>query len=73
MEAGVEELKAKSFELEKLSARLTELEQENVRVKETNSKLKEEKAATFEIMEGEKSHLLEEFKEKKDRAVDIAM
>ncbi|XP_062110845.1 uncharacterized protein LOC133822497 [Humulus lupulus] len=73
VEAGAEELKARSSELEKMNARLAELEQENARVKETNAKLEEEKAATFEIMEGEKSRLLEEFKEKMDRAVDMAM
>ncbi|XP_062115001.1 uncharacterized protein LOC133829082 [Humulus lupulus] len=73
VETGAEELRAKSSKLEKLNARLPELEEENARVKETNAKLEEEKAATFEIMEGEKSRLLEEFKEKKDRAIDMAM
>ena len=66
MEAEAEQLKAKTAELEKVNARLVELEK-------INAKLEEEKAITFEIMEGEKTRLLEEFKEKKDRAVDLAM
>ena len=66
METEVEQLKAKTAKLEKLNARLVKLEK-------INAKLEEEKAATFEIMEGEKARLLAEFKEKKDRAVDLAM
>ncbi|XP_062103828.1 uncharacterized protein LOC133814944 [Humulus lupulus] len=63
-------------ELEEKNSRIKELEEENSRVKELkklNAKLEEEKKATFDIMEGEKARLLEEFKQKKDRAVDMAM
>ena len=83
LEAGAEELKAKASELEKLNtrlaelekenARLAELEKENTRLQEANKKLKEDQAATFDIIEGEKARLLAEYKEKKDQAVDSAM
>ncbi|XP_062079650.1 uncharacterized protein LOC133784226 [Humulus lupulus] len=66
MEAEAEQMKARIVELEKVNARLEDLEK-------INAKLEEEKKATFEIMEGEKARLLAEFKEKKDRAVDLAM
>ena len=52
LEAEIEKLKA---ELKEKSSRVEELEK-------LNAKLEEEKKATFEIMEGEKAHLLEEFK-----------
>ena len=73
VEAGAKELKVKISDLQKQNAKLSELEKENARVKEVNAKLEEEKAVTVEIIESEKAHLLEEFKEKKDRVVDLAM
>ena len=66
LEAEAEQMKSRIEQLEKLNARLEEL-------KNINAKLEEEKNATFEIMEEEKTRLLEEFKERKDRAVDLAM
>ena len=66
LKAAKTEVEAKTAELEKVNARLAELER-------ANAKLEEEKAATFEIMENEKARLLTEFKEKKDKAVDLAM
>ena len=53
-----------------------EIKEKNSRIEELeklNAKLEEEKKATFEIIEGEKARLLEEFKQRKDRAVDMAM
>ncbi|XP_062119452.1 uncharacterized protein LOC133833838 [Humulus lupulus] len=63
-EAGAEELKAKASKLEKLNARLAELENENTRLQEANKKLGEDKAATFNIIKGEKARLLAEQREK---------
>ncbi|XP_062119065.1 uncharacterized protein LOC133832782 [Humulus lupulus] len=49
-----------------MKAHLAELEK-------ANAQLEEEKAATFKIIENEKARLLNEFQEKKDKAVDQAM
>ncbi|XP_062107812.1 uncharacterized protein LOC133818778 [Humulus lupulus] len=66
LKAAKTEVDAKTAELEKANARLAELEK-------ANAKLEEEKATTFEIIENEKDCLLAEFKEKKDKAIDLAM
>ncbi|XP_062099723.1 probable aquaporin NIP5-1 [Humulus lupulus] len=66
--------------MSKLEATLTmtmkEVENKNSELKalrEQNTKFEEEKVATFDIFEGEKARLLEEFKAKKDHAVDMVM
>ncbi|XP_062113729.1 uncharacterized protein LOC133824766 [Humulus lupulus] len=77
LEAEVKEMSSRVEELEKLNAELEEaknkLKEKSSMVEELNAKLEEEKKATFEIMEGKKAHLLEEFKERKDRTVDLVM
>ena len=63
LEAEIEKVKV---ELKEKSSRVEELEK-------INAKLEEEKKATYEVMEDAKARLLEEFKQRKDRAVDMAM
>ncbi|XP_062093587.1 plant UBX domain-containing protein 7-like [Humulus lupulus] len=60
-------------ELGKLRAELEEQQKENTQLRETNKKLEEDKASTFEIMEDGKTRLLAEYKEKKEQAVDSTM
>ncbi|XP_062083387.1 uncharacterized protein LOC133789611 [Humulus lupulus] len=70
------ELKEKSSRVEELEMLNTELREKSARAEELeklNAKLVEDKKVTFEIMEGEKARLLEEFKQRKDRAVDMTM
>ncbi|XP_062115046.1 uncharacterized protein LOC133829198 [Humulus lupulus] len=72
-----DELKATESELKsKLEAKDSEIRKRDSKIKELeelNAKLEEEKKATFDIIEGEKARLLEEFKRKKDHAIDMAM
>ena len=65
-----DELKATNSKLE------AEIKEKDSRIKEPeelNANLKEEEKATFDIIEGEKACLLEEFHQKEDRAVDMTM
>ncbi|XP_062111863.1 uncharacterized protein LOC133823227 isoform X1 [Humulus lupulus] len=57
------ELKAPKSELKEKDSRIKEIE-------EMNAKLEAEKEDTFEILEGEKACLLEEFKQKKNHAIE---
>ncbi|XP_062075438.1 uncharacterized protein LOC133779500 [Humulus lupulus] len=60
----------------KLEATLKKVETRDFkirRIRELNVKLEEEKKMTFEVIEGEKAFLLEEFKTKKDPTVDMAL
>ena len=60
----------------KLEATSKEIEVQDSEIKkiwELNGKLEEENKMTFEVIEGEKARLLEEFKTKKDRTVDMEM
>ncbi|XP_062103317.1 uncharacterized protein LOC133814364 [Humulus lupulus] len=59
LEVTLKEVEAKNFEIKE--------------IQELNAKLEEEKKMTFDVIEGEKARLLEEFKTKKDRAVDMVM
>ena len=69
----LENVKTRLAELEKAKAELEQAKTRLAELEKANAKLEEEKAATFEIMESEKARLLDEFKEKKERAVDQAM
>ncbi|XP_062075872.1 uncharacterized protein LOC133779999 [Humulus lupulus] len=60
-------------EVEAKNSEIMEKNSEIKEIRELNAKMEEEKKMTFKVIEGEKAHLLEEFKNKKDRAVDMAM
>ncbi|XP_062094319.1 uncharacterized protein LOC133800377 [Humulus lupulus] len=64
MAVALKEFEAKNYEIKEKDSKIKELQ-------ELNAKLEEEKKATFEIIEGEKARLLEEFKTKKDHFVDM--
>ena len=60
----------------KLEAKDSDIKEKDSRIKELqelNAKLEGEKTATFDIIEGEKARLLEEFKAKKDHVIDMAI
>ncbi|XP_062099777.1 uncharacterized protein LOC133805619 [Humulus lupulus] len=59
--------------LEATSKEIEVRDSEIRKIQKLNAKLKEEKKMTFEVIEGEKARLLEEFKTKKDRVVHMAM
>ncbi|XP_062080446.1 uncharacterized protein LOC133785210 [Humulus lupulus] len=65
-----DELKATKSKLE---AEIKEKDSKIKELEEKNAKLEEDKKATFDIIEGEKARLLEEFKQKKDHAINMAM
>ncbi|XP_062075669.1 uncharacterized protein LOC133779769 [Humulus lupulus] len=73
LEAVVKEREDMAKELGKLRAELEEQKKDNTQLWETNKKLEEDKAATLDIIEDAKTRLLVEYKEKKEKAVDLAM
>ncbi|XP_062078266.1 uncharacterized protein LOC133782862 isoform X2 [Humulus lupulus] len=66
MVVTLKEVEAKNSEIKEKESKIRELQ-------ELNAKLEEDKNATFDIIKGEKAHLLEEIKKKKDHVVDMAM